>query len=65
MGTLVTLKAQGKNSQAAVDECFDEIFALVKNSEILPSLEELDSARKFVGYKHLIPNETEQSSKLI
>ena len=31
MGTLVTLKAQGKNSRAAVDESFDEIFALIKN----------------------------------
>ena len=34
MGTLVTLKAQGKNSQAAVDESFDEIFALVENIKI-------------------------------
>ena len=31
MGTFVTLKAQGKNSRAAVDESFDEIFALIKN----------------------------------
>lgn len=31
MGTRVTLKAQGQNSQAAVDESFDEIFALVEN----------------------------------
>ena len=29
MGTIVTLKAQGKNSKAAVDESFDEIFKLV------------------------------------
>ena len=122
MGTLVTLKAQGKNSRAAVDESFDEIFALVENikvdvtklnesagngefvkvspdvftilklsqhyseltdgafdvtvgvavdlwrnarkSEILPLKEEIDSARKLVGYKHLILNEAEQSAKL-
>ena len=31
MGTLVTLKAQGQNSQAAVDESFEKIFALVEN----------------------------------
>ena len=31
MGTLVTLKAQGKNSQAAVDESFNELFKLVEN----------------------------------
>ena len=122
MGTLVTLKAQGKNSRAAVDESFDEIFALVENiqaditklnesagsgefvkvspdvfailklsqhyseltdgafditvgvavdlwrnarkSETLPLKEEIESARKLVGYKHLILNETEQSAKL-
>ena len=122
MGTLVTLKAQGKNSRAAVDESFDEIFALVEDikadvtklndsagsgefvkvspdvftilklsqhyseltdgafdvtvgvavdlwrnarkSETLPLKEEIDSARKLVGYKHLILNEAEQSAKL-
>ena len=122
MGTLVTLKAQGKNSRAAVDESFDEIFALIENiqtdvtklnesagsgefvkvspdvftilklsqhyseltdgafdvtvgvavdlwrnarkSETLPLKEEIDSARKLVGYKHLILNEVEQSAKL-
>ncbi len=122
MGTLVTLKAQGKNSQAAVDESFDEIFALVDNikadvknlndnagsgefvkvsadvfemlklsqnyseltggafdvtvgaavdlwrnarkTETLPTQEEIDAVKNFVGYKHLHLNETEQSAKL-
>ena len=31
MGTRVTLKAQGENAQAAVDESFAEIFTLVEN----------------------------------
>ena len=31
MGTVVTLKAQGKNSQAAVDESFNKIFEPEKN----------------------------------
>lgn len=31
MGTLVTLKADGKNPQAAVDESFEKIFELVDN----------------------------------
>ncbi|MBQ9498167.1 MAG: FAD:protein FMN transferase [Selenomonadaceae bacterium] len=31
MGTVVTLKAQGKNSRAAVDESFRELFELEKN----------------------------------
>ena len=34
MGTLVTLKAQGKNSQAAVDESFNEIFTLIENIKV-------------------------------
>ena len=34
MGTLVTLKASGGNSKAAVDKSFDELFKLVENVKV-------------------------------
>ena len=49
MGTLVTLKAQGKNSKVAVDESFNEIFALVENVKVdIKNLNESAGSGEFV-----------------
>ena len=42
MGTVVTLKAEGKNSRAAVDASFDKIFELEKN--ILADVKKIEAA---------------------
>ena len=53
MGTLVTLKAQGKNSQVAVDESFDKIFALVDNIQAdVKKLNESAGSGEFVKVSH-------------
>lgn len=49
MGTLVTLKADGKNSRAAVDESFEKIFELVEKIKTdLKRLEDSAGKKEFV-----------------
>ncbi len=122
MGTIVTLKAEGKNSRKAIDESFEKIFALVekiqtdvknlndnagngkfikvtpevfeilqtsqkyseltggafdvtvgaavdlwklaRKNKILPSPDEIENAKNFVGYQHLLLNEIEKTARL-
>ncbi|MBR4642916.1 MAG: FAD:protein FMN transferase [Selenomonadaceae bacterium] len=53
MGTVVTLKAEGKNSQAAVDEGFDKIFELEKN--ILVDVKKIEAAAE-IDYVKISPD---------
>ena len=46
MGTIVTLKADGVNAKAAVDESFDKIFELVEN--IKGDLKRIESTNEYV-----------------
>ena len=53
MGTVVTLKAEGKNSQAAVDESFNRIFELEKN--ILSDVKKIEDAAE-IDYVEISPD---------
>ena len=53
MGTVVTLKAEGKNSQVAVDESFNKIFELEKN--ILVDVKKIEDAAE-IDYVEISPD---------
>ena len=54
MGTLITLKAEGKNSQAAVDESFQAIAELEKN--ILSDVKKIEDAAGNSGFVKISPD---------
>lgn len=53
MGTVITLKAEGKNSQAAVEESFNRIAELEKN--ILSDVEKIEDAAE-IDYVKISPD---------